>query len=133
MKSARAILILPEGPYRLRQRAVQGLREDPICLAAVEESLAEPMVVVLHWQTTYTLRLNATGQANLHICRWTYVLRRACAMFDHNPEHSLRTSHFATLPSPGRWTVEVKSKKTWLLMIASRQRKPRPKSLVLDQ
>ncbi len=84
MKSARAILILPEGPYRLRPLAVQGLqemREDPICIAAVEDSLAEPMVVVLHWQTTYTLRLNAAGQTSLHICSSTYVLRRPCAMF----------------------------------------------------
>ena len=83
MKFARAILILPKGPYRLRQRAVQGpqeVREDPTCIADVEESLAEPKVVVLHWQTTYAFWLNAAGQASLHICSSTYVLYRACAM-----------------------------------------------------
>lgn len=76
-KFARAILILPKGPYRLRQRAVQGpqeMREDPTCIAAVEESLAAPKVVVLHWQTTYTFRLNAAGQATLHICSSIYVV-----------------------------------------------------------
>ena len=81
IESARAILILPTGPYRLRQRVVQrprDIREDPTCIAAVEESLAEPKVVVLHWQTTYTFRLNAAGQARLHICSSTYVLFTAC-------------------------------------------------------